>query len=120
MERCGDKEKERDQRRKTPKGPTGTWAQAEGGKGGGEWTRDVAEESGTQCGDQRQSAEAGGWGVGKKSRWTMIHDRKECEEQVKERGEGTLKDTDWGAVRRGGTGRSIKRLRPVGRIDYSC
>ena len=34
MERCGDKEKERDQRWKTPKGPTGTWAQAEGGKGG--------------------------------------------------------------------------------------
>ena len=42
---------------------------------GGERMRDTAEEAVTRRGAKIRAAEAGGWRVEKKSRWTMIHAR---------------------------------------------
>ena len=44
-------------------GRTGTWAQAEGGKGGGGAVMGMAADAGTRRGAQRQAAEASRWRV---------------------------------------------------------
>ena len=56
-----------------PQGLTGTWAKAEGNKGGGKRSRDVTAESGMWHAAQRQAAKAGKWWVWVKSRWTTYH-----------------------------------------------
>ena len=68
----------------------------------GKRTRDSEEESGTRRGAQRRAAEADGWRVGKKSRWTMIRSGRECGDRVRESGEAKFKATDGGTV--GGEG----------------
>ena len=53
---------------------------------GGERTWDMAVEAGMRSRAHRQAAEAGGWRVETKSRWTMIHARRGCGERVRESG----------------------------------
>ena len=48
---------------RTPQGTTGTWVQAEGGKGGGEPARETAVDEGMRSGAQGQASEADGWRV---------------------------------------------------------
>ena len=82
-------------------------------------TRGTSAEAGTRRGRQKRATEAGGWQVGKKSRWKIIHARRGCGERVRESGEATLKAADGRAVGRiihkttdtGGAGRVTCELR---------
>ena len=55
----------------------------QGWQGGGERMRDTATEAGTQRGAQRRAAEAGGWRVETKYRWTTYHSGRGCGERVR-------------------------------------
>ena len=57
---------------KTPQGPTGTWVQAEGGKGGCKPAQEMAADTGTQSEAQGRAAEADGWQVRATSRWVAF------------------------------------------------
>ena len=51
---------------------------------------------------QRQAAEAGGWRMGKNSRWKTYHARRGCGERVRDIGDVTLQATAGAAVGGGG------------------
>ena len=57
---------------RTPPRPTGTWVQAEGGKGGERTGTGTAEDAGTRRGAQGRAAEAGGWQVRETPRWAAL------------------------------------------------
>ena len=62
---------------------------------------------------QRQAAEAGGWRMGKNSRWKTYHTRRGCGERVRDIGDVTLQATAGAAVG-GGRNSMIQKTAETG------
>ena len=57
----------------TPQGLTGTWVQAEGGKGGSALSHEMATDAGMRSGENGRVVEAWGWWVQETSRWVALY-----------------------------------------------
>ena len=73
---------------------TGTWDQAEGGKGGDAQSRYTDTDTGTWRRAQRRVAEADGWKLRRMSRWMDFCSGRGVQERVQERGDTTTNATD--------------------------
>ena len=71
---------------RNPQGLTGTWVQAEGGKGGNALAQVKEADTGMHCRVQGQAAEAGGWQVSDTPRWAVLCTGRGGGEQVKREG----------------------------------
>ena len=69
---AGTQRRRGDRGGQTPQGLTGTWVQADEGKGGGVPSRETAVDTGTLCGAQGQAEEAGKWWVHATYRWATL------------------------------------------------
>ena len=82
-----------------PMGPSGTWAQDEGGKGGanGSRTRQKKQTCGAGCRYNPRRVAGGGWQVWAKSRWMRYHAERGGEERVLRKERDAMKNaTEWG------------------------
>ena len=65
---------------------TGTWVQANGGKGGSALSQEKAADAGTWIEDQGQASDTGGGQVWETSRWTALRTGRGGGDQAKTRG----------------------------------
>ena len=72
--------------RSNPPGADRDLGVGQGRKRGGEWTQEMAADSGIRCSSQRRAAEAGGWRVWATYRWMVLRSGRGGEKRVLQRG----------------------------------